>query len=211
MLHNIFNIFEPFRFYFNRLTWNIFFLGFFFFLKRPWVLWDKFYKKNLTLIKRHISIKRSIFLILSLRILLFFNIIGLIPWVLCNTSHIRINGFLALAFWIPLILWEIRVGILNFCTHITPKGAPFTLRFFLVVIETISKFIQPLTLSLRLTANIIAGHIIISLLRGYITILGTGLRPLIIFILITITCLEIFVALIQAYVFFFLLLLYAKK
>ncbi|EZA46406.1 ATP synthase subunit a, partial [Ooceraea biroi] len=96
------------------------------------------------------------------------------------------------------------------CTHLTPQGTPLILMPFIVIIESISLLIRPITLAVRLTANIIAGHLLISLI-------GSAIKSIIIFTLLLISAqtllliLEIAVAIIQSYVFSILLTLYRRE
>jgi F-type H+-transporting ATPase subunit a len=95
--------------------------------------------------------------------------------------------------------------------HLVPQGTPAILMMFIVLIETIRNIIRPLTLAVRLTANIIAGHLLITLIgnqaavRSIITLLG------VINAFILLTILEMAVAFIQAYVFAVLLTLYVNE
>lgn len=209
MFNNLFKIFEPFYIYFLRsITFNIVFILIFI----SYLETNKASRRNtiLTLLgkKENISNKRKPLFVQLFKLTIILNLLGLTPWVLCNTSHIRLNWPLAVSFWTTIVIIQIKTRTKKILIHITPKGRPLGLRLFLVFIETISKVIQPLTLSLRLTANIIAGHIIISLLRRFIIkILRSSLWILLTLIIV----LEICVALIQGYVYTFLLFLYTKS
>jgi len=96
-------------------------------------------------------------------------------------------------------------------THLTPSGTPFILISFIVIIESIRLFIRPFTLAIRLTANIIAGHLLLTLLGSS----GINIHSSIIFILILtqilLSTLEISVSIIQAYVFSILSTLYRRE
>src|SRR5690606_31246713 len=99
----------------------------------------------------------------------------------------------------------------HFLSHLIPVGTPLALLSFIVVVEILRNFIRPLALTFRLTANIIAGHLLMSLIgRALITLpfsfilLGSFVQSLLVFI-------ELGVSLIQAYVFSTLLLLYLSE
>ncbi|KYQ46787.1 ATP synthase subunit a, partial [Trachymyrmex zeteki] len=100
----------------------------------------------------------------------------------------------------------------GFLSHLTPMGTPFVLMPFMVIIESIRLIIRPITLSIRLAANMIAGHLLLSLLG----LSGAGLRSFVILLVLVVAqlilfVLEIFVSLIQAYVFSILSALYRKE
>jgi len=95
-------------------------------------------------------------------------------------------------------------------THLVPLGSPIALRFFIVFIETVSNIIRPITLSVRLAANIIAGHLLLSLLRGLSEAIPSLFLPSSI-VLAALLTLEYAVALIQSYVFITLMSLYLRE
>lgn len=131
------------------------------------------------------------------------------PFVFTTSSHLTFSLSVGLPIWLRVILtgWMKYNEIFS---HLVPLGCPLVLMPFIVLIETISLVIRPLTLSIRLIANLTAGHIIIVLL-------GVGaLKNLLIFHLsvlreLVILVLEIAVAFIQPYVFFILLVLYTQE
>jgi len=97
-------------------------------------------------------------------------------------------------------------------SHLTPQETPFPLIPFIVLIESISLFIRPLTLAIRLTANIIAGHLLLCLLGTA----GTSIHRIIVFIImisvqLALFILELSVTLIQAYIFATLSVLYSRE
>src|SRR5438132_1982483 len=94
-------------------------------------------------------------------------------------------------------------------THLVPKGTPSMLISFMVCIETTRNIIRPITLSVRLTANMIAGHLILRLLGGLSN--TTVALPFIILAQLILVSLEIAVSVIQAYVFTVLLTLYSSE
>nr|AVN68179.1 ATP synthase F0 subunit 6 [Nocticola sp. JW1 9/1] len=139
------------------------------------------------------------------------NSMGLLPYIFTSTSHILFNLSLALPLWMTLMLY----GWMNFTnhmfTHMVPQSTPPILMPFMVMIETISNIIRPWTLAIRLTANMIAGHLLMTLLGSSgsnCNISKTLITINIQFLLIT---LELAVALIQAYVFTVLSSLYSSE
>lgn len=152
--------------------------------------------------------------LIFLRLFLFIiinNFIGLFPYIFTASSHIILTSTLSLPLWIAFIIF----GWLNYTkyifAHLIPQGTPKALIPFIVLIETISNVIRPLTLAVRLMANIVAGHLLITLL-GNQTALSTNLILMsLILTQILLLILESAVAIIQAYVFAVLSTLYARE
>merc|ERR1712018_198886 len=96
--------------------------------------------------------------------IIFSNFIGLFPYIFTSTSHISLTLTLAL----PLLLGRIIISIIfqynNLFAHLVPVGTPRFLIPVIVVIESARNIIRPLTLSIRLAANIVAGHLLLTLL-----------------------------------------------
>lgn len=152
--------------------------------------------------------RKGIFVSLFL-LILSVNIIGLFPNIFTPTSHISINLVLSLPIWLGFLIF----GWVNFTNkifrHLVPSGTPTPLIRFIVLIELIRNFIRPLTLRIRLIANIVSGHLLLTLIGNLIE-----RRSIIIIIILTLvqrvlTTLELGVAFIQAYVFCILLTLYS--
>nr|QXF60315.1 ATP synthase F0 subunit 6 [Taphozous melanopogon] len=139
------------------------------------------------------------------------NLLGLLPHSFTPTTQLSMNMGMAIPLWAGTVVLGFRHKTKASLAHFLPQGTPIPLIPMLVVIETISLFIQPLALAVRLTANITAGHLLIHLI-GSATLalmsisMTTALVTFIILILLTI--LEFAVALIQAYVFTLLVNLY---
>lgn len=145
--------------------------------------------------------------IITLFLYLFIlNILGLIPYVFRITAHIRTNLRLCLPFWLGFILFAVKQNPNKFFIHLVPTNTPTTLSQFMVIIELIRQIIRPLTLSVRLTANITAGHILIILSTK--TIILFRWSRLILFLVLV---LEIAVAIIQRYVFTTLTAIYINE
>nr|AIZ03110.1 ATP synthase F0 subunit 6 [Rhinoptera steindachneri] len=146
--------------------------------------------------------------------LITINLLGLLPYTFTPTTQLSLN----MAFALPLWLTTVLIGMLNQPTialgHFLPEGTPTPLVPILIIIETISLFIRPLALGVRLTANLTAGHLLMQLIAtaAFVLISITPsialLTSLILFLL---TILEVAVAMIQAYVFVLLLSLYLQE
>nr|WDD44865.1 ATP synthase subunit 6 [Crocidura batakorum] len=139
------------------------------------------------------------------------NLLGLLPHSFTPTTQLSMNLAMAIPLWAGAVIIGFRYKTKSSLAHFLPQGTPLPLIPMLVIIETISLFIQPMALAVRLTANITAGHLLIHLIGGA-TLVLSNISPataLITFIiLIMLTVLEFAVALIQAYVFTLLVSLY---
>nr|QUJ18200.1 ATP synthase protein 6 [Ptychochromis grandidieri] len=146
--------------------------------------------------------------------LITLNMLGLLPYTFTPTTQLSLN----MAFAVPLWLATVIIGMRNQPTHalghLLPEGTPTPLIPILIIIETISLFIRPLALGVRLTANLTAGHLLIQLIATAAFVL-LPLMPtvaiLTTILLFLLTLLEIAVAMIQAYVFVLLLSLYLHE
>nr|YP_010397634.1 ATP synthase F0 subunit 6 [Brevibora cheeya]UQJ78768.1 ATP synthase F0 subunit 6 [Brevibora cheeya] len=146
--------------------------------------------------------------------LILMNLMGLLPYTFTPTTQLSMN----MGFAVPLWLATVIIGMMNQPTaslgHLLPEGTPTPLIPVLVIIETISLFIRPLALGVRLTANLTAGHLLIQLISMAVLVL-LPLMPMVALltstILVMLTLLEVAVAMIQAYVFILLLSLYLQE
>nr|YP_010869747.1 ATP synthase F0 subunit 6 [Cuniculus paca]WGU49256.1 ATP synthase F0 subunit 6 [Cuniculus paca] len=139
------------------------------------------------------------------------NLLGLLPHSFTPTTQLSMNLGMAVPLWAGTVILGFRHKTKSSLAHFLPQGTPVPLIPMLVIIETISLFIQPVALAVRLTANITAGHLLMHLIGGATLVLATINPPtaLITFaILFLLTILELAVAMIQAYVFTLLVSLY---
>nr|ACY56427.1 ATPase subunit 6 [Equus caballus]ACY56471.1 ATPase subunit 6 [Equus caballus]ADD71392.1 ATP synthase F0 subunit 6 [Equus caballus]AEO87351.1 ATP synthase F0 subunit 6 [Equus caballus]AFA36713.1 ATP synthase F0 subunit 6 [Equus caballus] len=139
------------------------------------------------------------------------NLLGLLPHSFTPTTQLSMNLGMAIPLWAGTVFMGFRHKTKAALAHFLPQGTPIFLIPMLVIIETISLFIQPVALAVRLTANITAGHLLMHLIGGATLALmsispSTALITFIVLILLTI--LEFAVAMIQAYVFTLLVSLY---
>ncbi|MCA8905861.1 MAG: F0F1 ATP synthase subunit A, partial [Hyphomonas sp.] len=146
--------------------------------------------------------------------LFFANMMGMVPYAFTTTSHVIVTGALALLVISIVIGYGFYKNGLKFLKLFAPSGAPFLIYFLLVPIEVISFFARPLTLSLRLFANMLAGHIMLKLFAGFaVTLIGAGIVYIPVAILafsmgVALNALEFLVAGLQAYVFAILTCVY---
>jgi len=168
--------------------------------------------RNQILIDEFKSVIKSLFInkyALAVIIIIFFlNITSLVPYIFSITSHPFVTFEITILIITPIICIVFFFNIKSTLVHLTPFGRTTRLIFFLVPIEFISLIIRPLTLRLRIMANIIAGHIILSLIGSFVE--HTNFNP-IIPLLFFFNIIEIAVAIIQSYVFTLLILLYLKE
>jgi F-type H+-transporting ATPase subunit a len=135
------------------------------------------------------------------------NLIGMVPYTFTYTSHIIVTFAMAIVIFTGVTAIGLKRHGLHFLSLFAPKGVPWILLLLLVPIEMISYFIRPFTLSIRLFANMLAGHAILAVFASFVAVLGfLGVAPLAMdvgFIL-----LEFLVAGLQAYIFAILTCLY---
>ena len=145
---------------------------------------------------------------------LFSNLLGLIPYSYTTTSKIVVTFALALAIFVGVTLIALVKHGFHFFSFFVPSGAPKALIPFLVVIEVISYFVRPVSLSVRLFANMLAGHTMLKVFAGLAVMIASAggvaaagsVLPLI--AIIGLTGLEVLVAVLQAYVFTILTCMY---
>nr|YP_010891518.1 ATP synthase F0 subunit 6 [Alviniconcha adamantis]WJK73041.1 ATP synthase F0 subunit 6 [Alviniconcha adamantis] len=147
--------------------------------------------------------------------LIFMNLSGLIPYVFSPTSHLAISLSLGLPLWLSLIISGIFFSPTSVIASLLPMGAPAALNPFLVIIETVSILVRPITLSVRLTANMSAGHIVLTLIGNYLTasffISSIFSMALLVSIQVLYTIFEFGISVIQAYIFCLLITLYSDE
>nr|YP_010353376.1 ATP synthase F0 subunit 6 [Stichaeopsis nevelskoi]UOF73466.1 ATP synthase F0 subunit 6 [Stichaeopsis nevelskoi] len=154
-------------------------------------------------------------LLTSLMIFLItLNMLGLLPYTFTPTTQLSLNLGLATPLWLATVIIGMRNQPTHALGHLLPEGTPGPLIPVLIIIETISLFIRPLALGVRLTANLTAGHLLIQLIATAAFVL-MPLMPAVALltstVLVLLTLLEIAVAMIQAYVFVLLLTLYLQE
>jgi F-type H+-transporting ATPase subunit a len=140
--------------------------------------------------------------------ILFCNLLGLVPYAFTPTSHIIVTFAMAAVVFLGVtIIGFVRHGA-HFLSLFVPKGVPFVLLLLLVPIEIISYLVRPFSLSIRLFANMLAGHTMLKVFGGFVVMLGIigGWAPLA--FIVVFTGLELLIAFLQAYVFAILTCLY---
>ncbi len=139
--------------------------------------------------------------------ILLGNLLGLVPYSFTFTSHIIVTFALAAVVFVGVTIIGIAKHGFRFLSLFVPHGVPPVLLLLLVPIEVLSYFIRPFTLSIRLFANMMAGHTMLVIFAGFVTALGlAGVLPLAVDVALVL--LEVLVAVLQAYVFAILTCLY---
>ena len=204
--------------YKNQVTWLPFFMN-------TWVnLLEILNEQIIILIVRNLGVKVGqlyySWILFSFLLIASLNLIGMVPYAFTVTSHIIVTFSLAFMFFVGINLRAIIDQKFHFFNLFLPSGAPVVIRPFLVIIELISYIARVFSLSIRLFANMMAGHTLLKILIGFAFLISIqlqttnwlvsllGLIPF--FLVFIITFLEVAIALLQAYVFTVLLCLYIK-
>nr|UJG45232.1 ATP synthase F0 subunit 6 [Odontocerum albicorne] len=156
--------------------------------------------------------KGSTLIFISLFTLIIFNnFLGLYPYIFTSTSHMLMNLSLSLPLWLSFLIYGWWNNTTNMLAHLIPEGTPNALMSFMVMIESISILIRPGTLAIRLMANMVAGHLLITLMSSTAPFLTNIILMMLLFAQIMLLVLETAVAMIQAYVFSILSTLYSNE
>jgi F-type H+-transporting ATPase subunit a len=149
--------------------------------------------------------------------ILFGNYLGLIPGSFTYTSHIAVTAALALLVFVVGLLTALKVQGVKFFAHFMPEGAPVALAPLLVPIEILSFLSRPVSLSVRLFANMMAGHVMFEMFAAFTIMLGglhligpvLGIGPVV--VNMALMALELLVGGLQAYVFAILTCIYLRE
>lgn len=171
---------------------------------------ELFYEFIANLVRETVGSKGRKFFPVILTLFMFIlvgNTLGLFPYSFTFTSHIIVTfGMAIVVFVLVTILGFVRHGV-HFLTFFVPPGAPAALWPLLIPIEIISYLSRPISLSVRLFANMLAGHTLLKVFAGFIAALGIfGVLPFA--FVVALTGLELLIAALQAYVFAILTCLY---
>uniref|UniRef100_T1DAU2 ATP synthase subunit a n=1 Tax=Crotalus horridus TaxID=35024 RepID=T1DAU2_CROHD len=146
--------------------------------------------------------------------LLLSNLLSLLPYTFTPTSQLSTNMALAIPLWLATIIMGMKDKFSATLSHLLPEGSPTPLIPFMILIETASQLMRPIALGVRLTANITAGHLLMTMVSSAtINLINTYtfISPLALTLLFLLTLLELAVACIQAYVFVLLIILYLQE
>nr|QNV11642.1 ATP synthase F0 subunit 6 [Platyptilia sp. DM741] len=224
MMNNLFSIFDPSTNLLNiQLNWMSTFIGLMFIPYSFWMIPNRhFIFWNFILNKLHLEFKTilsvnsklngSTFIFISLfSFVMFNNFLGLFPYIFTSTSQLNLSLSLSLPLWLSFMLYGWMNNFQHMFAHMIPQGTPSILMPFMVLIETISNIIRPMTLAVRLSANMIAGHLLMTLLSSTGNKFPIYLIFILIIIQILLLILESAVAIIQSYVISILSTLYSSE
>nr|QRV62606.1 ATP synthase F0 subunit 6 [Nectoboreus dolerosus] len=223
MMTNLFSTFDPSTNILNlSINWMSTFIGimiiplsFWFIPSRFTIIWIQIltilHKEFKTLLG-NFSHKGSTFMFISLfSLILFNNFMGLFPYIYTSSSHMSMTLTLALPMWLSFMMFGWINHTQHMFAHLVPQGTPPILMPFMVCIETISNVIRPGTLAVRLAANMIAGHLLLTLLGNTGPMMNYMLLNILIITQILLLTLEFAVSIIQSYVFAILSTLYSSE
>lgn len=222
MITNLFSVFDPSAIFGLSMNWIRTFLGLLIIPSIYWLIpsrYNIFWNTILSTLHKEFKTllgpsghNGSTFIFISLfSLILFNNFIGLFPYIFTRTSHLTLTLSLALPLWLSFIIYGWINHTQHIFAHLVPQGTPAVLIPFIVCIETIRNVIRPGTLAVRLTANIIAGHLLLTLLGNTGPSISYILVTFLLVAQIALLVLESAVAIIQSYVFAVLSTLYSRE
>ena len=221
MITNLFSVFDPSSFFSLPLNWISTFAFIILITPRFWIIQNKISFALILIFKKlnqefkiltNSSNRRNTILFISLFTLIIFNnVIGLIPYVFTSTRHLTITLSLRIPLWLSFIIYGWFNHMKHIFAHLVPQRTPNILIPFMVLIESIRNIIRPLTLAVRLMANIVAGHLLITLLGNQTASARNIVLISLISTQILLLTLESAVAFIQSYVFAVLSTLYSSE
>nr|YP_010161938.1 ATP synthase F0 subunit 6 [Tachycines zorzini]QRI61340.1 ATP synthase F0 subunit 6 [Tachycines zorzini] len=223
MMTNLFSVFDPSTNIMNlSLNWMSTFIGlmmipmmFWLMPSRYMIIWNNILKtlhKEFKMLIGMMGINGSTFIFISLfSMILFNNFMGLFPYIFTSSTHLVMTLTLALPLWLSFMIYGWINNTQHMFAHLIPQGTPAILMPFMVCIETISNIIRPGTLAVRLAANMMAGHLLLTLLGNTGPSMTSSILTLLIIAQITLLILESAVAMIQSYVFAVLATLYSSE
>ncbi|MFN3953807.1 MAG: F0F1 ATP synthase subunit A [Pararhodobacter sp.] len=157
----------------------------------------------------HDGVKYFPYIMTLFMFILFSNLLGLLPWSFTTTSHIAVTAVLAGAVFISVTVLGFVLHGASFLKLFWISSAPLALRPVLALIEIISYFVRPLSHSIRLAGNMMAGHAVVKVFAGFAAALGVfGFIPIL--AVTAVYGLELLVSVIQAYVFTILTCVYLR-
>nr|YP_009185961.1 ATP synthase F0 subunit 6 [Sciodrepoides watsoni]ALO70914.1 ATP synthase F0 subunit 6 [Sciodrepoides watsoni] len=222
MMTNLFSTFDPSTNFNLPLNWLSTFLGILIMPLMFWLipsrinfLWMKVtttLHNEFNILLNNKSIKGSTLMFISLfSIIIFNNFLGLFPYIFTSSSHLIFTLSLSLPLWLSFMIYGWINNTIHMFSHLVPQGTPPVLMPFMVCIETISNIIRPGTLAVRLAANMIAGHLLLTLLGNTGPSMPLLMVNILIIVQLLLLTLECAVSMIQSYVFAVLSVLYSSE
>nr|APX39208.1 ATP synthase F0 subunit 6 [Gonioctena olivacea] len=221
MMMNLFSSFDPSSNLGFSLNWLSTFLGLLVIPPMFWLIPSRlsmFWTKIMFTLHKEFKIlivnkfQGSTLIFVSLfSLVLFNNFLGLFPYIFTSTSHMTMTLTLALPLWLSFMIYGWINNTIHMFAHLVPQGTPAVLMPFMVCIETISNIIRPGTLAVRLSANMIAGHLLMTLLGNTGPMLSMLMINILLITQMLLLVLESAVSIIQSYVFAILSTLYSSE
>nr|QWC54297.1 ATP synthase F0 subunit 6 [Jebusaea hammerschmidtii] len=219
---NLFSSFDPSTNFSLSLNWMSATLGLFLIPPMFWLIPSRlslFWNSIIFILHKEFKIliglnnsKGSTLIFISLfSFIMFNNFLGLFPYIFTSTSHMSLTLTLALPLWLSFMIFGWINNTIHMFAHLVPQGTPPVLMPFMVLIETTSNIIRPGTLAIRLSANMIAGHLLMTLLGNVGPSLSMLMINMLIITQILLLILESAVSIIQSYVFAVLSTLYSSE
>nr|AID54836.1 ATP synthase subunit 6 [Hoplopleura kitti] len=144
--------------------------------------------------------------------ILLTNLMGMLPMAYTFSSSLQFSLGLSVSLWLGGVLYALTVSVERVLAHLCPEGVEGVMSLFLVVIELTSLFIRPMSLGIRLMANLTAGHMIMALCESGFSLQHSSIAS--VFSLISLCLISLFetaVAVVQAYIFVSLIYLYWEE
>nr|YP_009654736.1 ATP synthase F0 subunit 6 [Catacanthus incarnatus]QCI09291.1 ATP synthase F0 subunit 6 [Catacanthus incarnatus] len=222
MMTNLFSTFDPSTSMNYSMNWTSTFLGI---ILIPYPFWmlpnrtnilfnkisQKLHNEFKLLLNNNMNKGMTLMTISLFMFILTNNFMGLLPYIFTSSSHLVFSLTLALPLWGSMMMFGWMNNMNYMFAHLVPNGTPNLLMPFMVIIETISNIIRPGSLAVRLTANMIAGHLLMSLLGNKSLDINSLTLLFIMIVQIMLMMFEAAVAIIQAYVFSVLTTLYTSE
>uniref|UniRef100_UPI0030FED3C8 ATP synthase F0 subunit 6 n=1 Tax=Egeirotrioza xingi TaxID=3132083 RepID=UPI0030FED3C8 len=222
MMTSLFSMFDPTTKFNMQLNWTMMIIVF---IIMPYPYWKSLSRSSMVmniiinvlnkefnaLFKKMILMKGTTLIFISLfLIILINNLTSNYPYTFCCPAQLCFSLSLSIPIWSSIIVFYWLSLTKSMLSHLVPAGTPYILMPLMVIIEMISNLIRPLALAVRLTANLIAGHLLMALL-GNMMNFNQKLWLLILILQAMFLFFEIMVAMIQSYVFSVLMTLYSSE
>jgi F-type H+-transporting ATPase subunit a len=165
---------------------------------------ELFYSLITDTVNQNVGTKGKKFVPLIFTLFMFImtcNLFGMIPYGFTVTSHISVTFALAMMVFLLVTLLGFALHGFHFFSLFLPKGTPWWLAPLMIIIELFTYLARPVSLSLRLTANMVAGHVLLKVIAGFVVSMAIYFKIFPIPFISVLIGFEIFVAILQAYIF----------
>nr|YP_010480551.1 ATP synthase F0 subunit 6 [Trichomalopsis sarcophagae]ACH85836.1 ATP synthase subunit 6 [Trichomalopsis sarcophagae]UVN15276.1 ATP synthase F0 subunit 6 [Trichomalopsis sarcophagae] len=222
MMMNLFTIFDPSTSMNLSMNWISSMYVILFYPNLFWLIpsrWNYLYMSLLNylmteffmLLNKKMNLMNMIMFISLFMMIMLNNFLGMFSYIYTSTSQMSTSMTLSLSLWVMMMLFGWFINSNHMFIHLVPQGTPMMLMPFMVLIESISNIIRPLTLAVRLSANMIAGHLLMTLISSTSNNLNMLMLLIMLMIQGILIVLELSVSVIQAYVFSVLSMLYSTE